>query len=115
TLCGAVVLSPLLLVGGRRLPDGPVVTGWLLYLGVATMAGAYLLLYAGLRSVPAHTATLASLLEPVTAALVAGVVLDERIGLVAIVGVVLVLVAVAGLGRTGPDVTRTGQPVAPPA
>lgn len=102
TLCGAVVLAPLLLVGDGLLPHGPVVTGWLLYLGVATMAGAYLLLYAGLRTVPAGAATLASLLEPVTAALAAWLVLDERLGLAGVVGVVLVLAAVAGLGRVDP-------------
>jgi DME family drug/metabolite transporter len=77
------------------------------------MAGAYLLLYAGLRSVPAHTATLASLLEPVTAALVAWLVLGEQIGLIGLAGLLLVLGAVAGLGRAEPVVMRTEQPVTP--
>ena len=103
TLCGAVALAPLLLAGGPVWPQGPVVAGWLVYLGVATMAGAYLLLYAGLRTVPAHTATLASLLEPVTAALAAWLVLGERLGPAGLLGVVLVLGAVAGLSRVEPE------------
>ena len=100
TLVGAVVLLPCLaLVGGPRVTADPAAIGWLLYLGALTMALAYVLLYSGLRVVAPSTAVTASLVEPVTAAVVAAVVLGESLGPVAVVGIVLVLGAVAGLGR----------------
>ena len=72
---------------------------WLVYLGALTMALAYVLLYSGLRVVAPSTAVTASLVEPVTAAVVAAVVLHEALGPVAVVGILLVLGAVLGLGR----------------
>ncbi len=100
TLVGAAVLLPCLaLVDGPRLPGDQVAIAWLAYLGVLTMALAYVLLYSGLRVVAPSTAVTASLVEPVTAAAVAAVVLGEALGPVAVVGILLVLGAVAGLGR----------------
>jgi len=107
TAVGAVALAPLALVtgvGGAALAD-PVVSGTLVYLGVLTMAIAYLLFYAGLRTAPGSSAVIATLLEPLTAAVLAALVLDERLGAVGILGGVLILAAVAGLGR---------KPVVPP-
>lgn len=63
------------------------------------MALAYGLFYAGLRTVAGSAAVIATLLEPVTAALAAAVWLDESLGAVGIVGMALILLAVAGLGR----------------
>jgi len=100
TLVGASVLLPcLLLVDGPRVTADPAVLGWLAYLGALTMALAYVLLYSGLRVVAPSTAVTASLVEPVTAAVVAAVVLGESLGPVAVAGILLVLGAVAGLGR----------------
>ena len=65
------------------------------------MALAYGLFYAGLRTVPGSAAVIATLLEPVTAAVVAAVWLDERLGAAGVVGTLLILLAVAGLGRRG--------------
>ena len=45
-----------------------------------TLAVAYGLLYAGLRTVEGSAAVVATLLEPVTAAVLAAVVLGERLG-----------------------------------
>lgn len=107
TAVGAVALAPLALVtgvGGSALAD-PVVSGTLVYLGVLTMAIAYLLFYAGLRTAPGSSAVIATLLEPLTAAVLAAVVLGERLGAAGVVGGVLILAAVAGLGR---------RPVVPP-
>jgi DME family drug/metabolite transporter len=101
---GAVVLVPFaLLVGGPRLPDGPVVAGLLAYLGVATLAVAYALLYAGLRSVTGSAALVATLLEPLTAAVLAALLLGERLGLLGLVGAGLILVAVTGLEEPDAD------------
>jgi DME family drug/metabolite transporter len=113
TGAGAVALLPLGLLGGRG--DAPLVTtdpvalATLAYLGLFTMALAYGLLYAGLRTTSGSAAVVASLLEPVTAALVAAVFLDERLGVAGVVGTLLILAAVAGLGR------RETPPVPPPA
>ncbi|WP_134740316.1 DMT family transporter [Nocardioides sp. 503] len=103
TTVGAVVLLPLALVSG--LSGSPVVTAdavavaTLAYLGLVTMALAYALLYAGLRTTSGSTAVIATLLEPATAAVVAAVFLDERIGVAGMAGTALILAAVAGLGE----------------
>ncbi len=100
TTAGAVALAPAALIAGGPLTTGdPVAIGALGYLGVMTMALAYGLLYAGLRTTSSAAAVIASLLEPVTAALVAALFLDERVGVVGVVGIVLILGAVAGAGR----------------
>lgn len=100
TLVGAAVLLPCLaFVDGPRTTGDPVALAWLAYLGALTMALAYVLLYSGLRVVAPSTAVTASLVEPVTAAVVAAVVLQEALGPAAVVGILLVLGAVAGLGR----------------
>jgi DME family drug/metabolite transporter len=54
---------------------------WLLliYLGVVTMGVAYVLLFAGLRTTPSGAAVVATLLEPVTAVLIAICFLGERL------------------------------------
>lgn len=101
TVFGTLFLLPIAIVAG-----GPSATGdgtaiaLLGYLGVMTLALAYALLYMGLRTVRPSTATIASLLEPVTAAVAAAIVLDERIGPLGIAGTALILAAVAGLSRT---------------
>lgn len=100
TTAGAVALVPAaLVVGGPFTTGDPVALGALGYLGVMTMALAYGLLYAGLRTTTSTAAVIASLLEPVTAAIVAALFLDERVGAVGVLGIVLVLAAVAGAGR----------------
>ena len=78
------------------------------------VALAYGLLYAGLRTTPSSAAVVASLLEPVTAALVAAAVLDERIGWTGGLGVLLVLAAVAGLGFGAQAHASAQTPVPPP-
>ncbi len=57
TLVGAAVLLPCMaLVDGPRTTGDPVALAWLAYLGVLTMALAYVLLYSGLRVVAPSTA-----------------------------------------------------------
>lgn len=100
TLVGSLVLLPTLaFVSGPLTTDDPAALGWLAYHGLLTMALAYVLLYAGLRVTAASTAVTASLVEPVTAAVAAALVLDEPLGVLGVLGTVLVLAAVAGLGR----------------
>ena len=105
TFWGAVALIPLGLLGAIGDPplvttDPPTLAG-LAYLGVATMALAYGLLYAGLRLTAPSAAVIATLLEPVAAAILAATILDEELAALGIVGTALILAAVAGLGRQG--------------
>jgi len=102
TTIGTLFLAPFGLVaavGPDRLvtTDPAAVTG-LVYLGVMTMALAYGLLYAGLRTTTGSSAVIATLLEPVTAAVAAALILDERLGTLGVAGTLLILAAVAGLG-----------------
>lgn len=109
TTVGALALVPFAAIsaasGSPVLTADPVALGTLVYLGVLTMALAYGLLYAGLRTTTGSAAVVATLLEPVTAAVVAAIVLDEEIGALGVLGTALILLAVAGLGR---------KPVVPP-
>lgn len=77
----------------------PVAWSLLVYLGVVTMALAYVLLFAGLRTTSSGNAVLATLLEPVTAVLIAVAFLGEALTAAGVVGSALVLVAIASLGR----------------
>ncbi len=76
-------------------------TSWLviLYLGVVTMAVAYALLFTGLRSTPSGAVVVATLLEPVTAVLIAVLFLGERLTPAGLFGSMLIVVAIASLGR----------------
>ena len=69
----------------------------MIYLGVATMAGAYGLLYAGLRYTTGPAATIATLVEPLSAAVLATAFLSERLTAQSVLGGALLLAAVIGL------------------
>lgn len=104
TTVGAVALAPFLLVAAMG--NDPLIgtsaasLGLLAYLGIATMALAYGLLYAGLRTTSGSVATVATLLEPVSAALLAAALLGERLPWPALLGGALILIAVAALRST---------------
>ncbi|WP_375424645.1 DMT family transporter [uncultured Friedmanniella sp.] len=101
---GALGLLPLgLLAGAPYVSSDPVVVGLLGYLGVMTLAVAYGLLYAGLRTVAGSAAVVATLLEPVTAAVLAAIVLGERPGVLGVIGAALILLAVAGSATAPPE------------
>lgn len=103
TAAGAVVLLPFF--GVAAAAGEPIVTSsaaslvLLLYLGVATMGLSYALLYAGLRTTSGSAATVATLVEPLSAALIAALLLDERLAWPALLGGALILAAVVGLHR----------------
>ncbi len=101
TAAGAVALAPFL---GIAAATGEPVVGWnpaslalLVYLGVATMALSYGLLYAGLRTTTGSAATVATLVEPLAAAVLAVLLLDERLPWPALLGGALILAAVVAL------------------
>ena len=101
TAAGASVLAPFLVVAAAT--GEPVVTSdaasllLLAYRGVATMALSYGLLYAGLRTTSGSAATVATLVEPLSAALLAVLLLGERLTVTALIGGVLILAAVVAL------------------
>jgi DME family drug/metabolite transporter len=88
------------------------VGSWLLvlYLGVVTMGVAYVLLFAGLRTTTSGAAVVATLLEPVTAVLIAVLLLDERPTAAVVVGALLILAAIASLGRRAEQEPLSGCP-----
>jgi DME family drug/metabolite transporter len=104
TAVGALALAPF--VGLAAVAGEPVLTttpaslALLAYLGVATMALAYGLLYAGLRTTSGSAATVATLVEPLSAALLAVLLLGERLTWPAVLGGALILAAVVALHPT---------------
>jgi drug/metabolite transporter (DMT)-like permease len=90
----AVAVAGLLLVsiagGVDQAPDS----------AAGIVAVAYALLYTGLRSTPSGTAIIATLVEPVTAVLIAVLLLGERLSPAGLAGSLLIVVAISGLGRT---------------
>jgi DME family drug/metabolite transporter len=108
TTCTTSVVAVVLVPGGLGLAllqgepmgtsDAPA---WILvgYLGVVTMAFAYVLLYAGLRSTPSGTAVVATLLEPLTAVLIAVLFLGETLSAAGVLGSLLILGAIGSTGR----------------
>ncbi|WP_171163058.1 EamA family transporter [Streptomyces sp. I05A-00742] len=110
-----VALLPLAAAGGV-LPTAHGLGRTLLlmgYLVTVPTALAYALFFTGLTAVRATTATVITLLEPVTAAVIAVTVLGERLTAATVLGTVVLMTAVAGLalvetrGATAP----AGEPV----
>jgi drug/metabolite transporter, DME family len=96
---GGLLLVPWLLIAGVT-ADGsagsvdPVrAVGLAVFLAVVPTAAAWVAYFTGLRTVPATTATLVSLLEPLTAAVGATLLLGERLGPAGVVGGVLLALA----------------------
>jgi drug/metabolite transporter, DME family len=88
----AVVLAPVLAGPdvGRQIALG---WPWLLYLGAVTTAGAYAIYTIGLRDVPASTAGIAALMEPLTATTMGVLLFGERLGPAGAAGAVLLFAA----------------------
>jgi drug/metabolite transporter, DME family len=105
-MAGAFVGASLLLAPGLLVvdvawvatPRGLVVLTWL---GVMTIALGYILFARGLRGLQPATVTTLTLAEPLTATLLAVLLLGERLSGLALVGGVLVALglALAGVGR----------------
>ncbi|MFF3866224.1 DMT family transporter [Micromonospora sp. NPDC001898] len=105
---GLLVLLPLALAEGVWPRTGAAlpVLGWLVFLGVVPTLLAYRWYFAGLATVPAGTAAVVVLLEPLAAAVLAVALLGERLTVNLVVGSAVLLTAVALLPR------QSGLPVA---
>lgn len=100
TTLGVFLIGALLALPAAALQAGALhstTSGWLvvIFLGVAATGVAYLLFSTGLRSISAASGVSLALMEPVTAFLLAIVVVGERPGAFAYAGLAMLL---AGLG-----------------
>jgi len=93
---GGMALLPLAAVLGGGLGFRPSLAsaGLLAALGIGPTAVAYTLYFRGLRKASASTAALLSLIEPITAAVLAALVLGDRLSGTGIAGAVVLLAAV---------------------
>ncbi|MBB5913022.1 DME family drug/metabolite transporter [Nocardia transvalensis] len=94
-LTGGLLLTPAALAFGMALPLRPGVLLTAAYLGSAPTAVAYTAYFRGLRTAAPVFAALAALLEPLTAALLAAVVLGDRLGAQGWCGAALLIAALA--------------------
>ena len=87
----AILLTPFAVSNGIRLPTN--LPAWLavLYLGLIPTALAYALYLRGLKAVPATIASIGTLVEPLTASLLAALFLDERLTPGGLLGAALLL------------------------
>jgi len=112
TLAGLLAAVWGAFTGFRFVTVTPVAWGWLALLDVVPTVLAYLAFYGGLhRGVPSTTAAILSLIEPVTATVLAVLVLHERLTAPMVIGILLLLAAVvlvrpsrAGEGAIAPPV-----------
>lgn len=98
----AVLLAPIALAGGLALPSAASAWGLLLYLGAVPTALAYRLFFAGLRSTSPTVASILTLVEPLTASLLAALAFRERLGVGGLLGGGLLLAAVVVLATRRP-------------
>ena len=96
---GALCLLPLALVDGMTLKMPLEIWGLLGYIGLVPTATAYFCFFAAMRHVKASTASVITLLEPLTATLLAWVLFDERLGIVGMCGALLLMTAIGVLYR----------------
>ena len=96
---GTLALLPVLLLDGPHLAYPAA--GWLLllYLGVGPTAIGYVLFTRGVRTTAATVASVVTMVEPLTAAVLSWLFFDERLGPLALVGAGLLLGAVLLLTR----------------
>jgi DME family drug/metabolite transporter len=110
----ATVLVPILMLQPSATTQ-TVARAWplLLYLGAIPTAGAYWLYTTGLRRVPAGSAAIAGLLEPLTATALGLLLFEERLGVQQVAGATLLLVSMgllgAGTPRQGSKLHDVGQ------
>lgn len=105
-VAGLVVVPVGFVVGRAR--DEPLATtdptAWLAvaYMAIITTIVAYALMFTGLRTTPSGAAVIATLIEPVTAVVLAVAFLGERLTIAGVVGALLIFAAIAALARENP-------------
>lgn len=112
----AVLLAPAMMFAGLSSVQWDLrLIGSLLYLGVVPTAIAYRSFFAGLQLVPAPTAAMLALLEPLVATALAVPLLGERLSLAGWLGATALLVAVGLVTRAHrmPDIAPGPRPANP--
>jgi drug/metabolite transporter, DME family len=94
TLGGLILLPLAAALGGLSFRPGIEAAGLLLALGTGPTAVAYTLFFRGLRQAAASTAALLALLEPLTGAILAALILGQRLTVTGIAGAVILMAAV---------------------
>jgi DME family drug/metabolite transporter len=97
SVVGVLTLLPLACLAGLRFHADAVSIGALAYMGIAATALAYGLFFHGLRTTPSEVASVLTLLEPLTATLLAVALISERLPVAGWLGGLLMLVAVGVL------------------
>jgi drug/metabolite transporter, DME family len=117
TIGGLLLMPAAGLAGGVAFRPGLAAIGLLVALGTGPTAVAYTLYFRGLRTAAASTAARLALLEPLTGAILAALLLGERLSATGIVGaaiigaaVILTVQADRGGGRVGGDDGDDAQP-----
>ncbi len=100
-LGGMVVFAAAVPLTGVGFVPTPAGLGLLLAFAILPTALAYTCFFRGLRTAPASVGAVVALLEPLTAAVLAAVVLGERLGAPGLVGAVLIGAAVVLVSRAG--------------
>jgi DME family drug/metabolite transporter len=99
---GGLILIPLAVVtGGLAFQPSAAALGWLAALAAGPTALAYTLYFRGLRTAPASTGALLSMLEPLTATVLSVALLGNRLSPAGIAGAVLLAGAVISAARPG--------------
>ena len=98
-LGGLPLLLAAALVGRVGCTLDPATVGLVAALGTGPTAVAYLAYFRGLRGAPAYTGTLVTLLEPLTSAVLAVLILGDRLSAAGIAGAVILGLAVIGALR----------------
>ena len=105
----ALVLLPITLLNGFVLSYTPFGWAMLLHLGVGVSVIGYGFLILGLRTTPATIATIIALLEPLTGALLAWLLLGERLGATGVAGAALLLGAMVIVMRSNRGTAEPGE------
>jgi len=101
TLGGLALMPAASALGGLAFRPGPQALGLLAALAAGPTAAAYVLYFRGLRTAAASTGALLALLEPLTGAVLAALVLGQRLSAAGIAGAALLTAAVAVTIRSG--------------
>ena len=113
TIGGLLLMPVAQLAGGITFRPGPAAIGLLVALGTGPTAVAYTLYFRGLRTASASTAARLTLLEPLTGAILAALLLGERLSATGIAGAAIIGAAVIVTVRADRGSALGGGDLAP--
>jgi DME family drug/metabolite transporter len=96
---GAFCLLPLAMADGMTFNMSLEIWSLLGYIGLVPTATAYFCFFTAMRHIKASTASVITMLEPLTATLLAWLLFDECLGMTGMLGALLLLAAIAVLYR----------------